>query len=479
VNGQSVPFQVTIFNTATEEFDHLNADLGLYLQDTWTVKRLSMTPGIRWEYFNASYPDQGVTPEQQALLVAEGYTPRPLFPATTMPIFKNWSPRFGASYDLSGNGKTALKASIAKYNSAFSTVTFPQAYNPMVLSTDTRLWLNPAATNGVFIPGVSQMGPSTNASFGLITRTPDPNITRPYNVEATVSAQREIRPGMSVSAGYYHRRYYNMLYTDNTALDVPGAFTPTTIPNPCFTGTVVCGGNQPQTLTIYKINPALIGKGAPVIDRNSSNNYRVYNGIEASFMARIAGGTQVFGGVLVARQLSNLCDSADGTATIAFAQASNPNYTIYCDQSQFDMPFRTQIKLGGTYPLPYGLNVSGTFQSYPGMRNYGSGATNFDYIQQTYIVPAALLTPGQAQETVNLNTPGSLYLPRWNQLDLRFSRKFNLPAGHGSWQLQADLFNTLNAHPVVAVTTNYGTALGQATAALQPRILTLGAQLHF
>ncbi|HZP47188.1 MAG TPA: carboxypeptidase regulatory-like domain-containing protein [Vicinamibacterales bacterium] len=479
VNGVTVPFQVTLFNTPTEEFDHLNADLGIYIQDTWTRRRLTLTPGLRWEYFNASYPDEGVSLQQQQLMLLEGYQARPLFPGQTMPTFKNWAPRFGASYDVFGDGKTALKASISKYDAAFSTVTFPQAYNPMVLSTDTRNWLNPSATNNVFVPGVSLLGPSTNSSFGLLTRTPDPNITRPYNVETTVSVQRELMAGVSVSGGFFHRHYYNLIYTDNTALDVPGAFTPTTIPNPCANDAAIgCAGAQPATLTVYKIRPDLIGKGAPVIDRNSSNNYRVYNGVEASFMARLHGGAQVFGGVLVARQISNLCDSSDGTATIAFAQASDPNYTLYCDQSQFDIPFRAQIKLGGTYPLPYGFNVSGTFQSYPGTRNYGSGATAFDYVQQQYQVPAALLTPGQATETVNLNTPGSLYLPRWNQLDLRFAKKFKFRGG-SSWQVQADVFNVLDAHPLLAVGTLQGPQLGAPTQALQPRILTLGAQLHF
>jgi len=329
------------------------------------------------------------------------------------------------------------------------------------------------------VPGVSLLGPSTNSSFGLLTRVPDPGITRPYNVETTVTIQRELMPGVSVSGGFFHRHYYNLIYTDNTALDVPGAFTPTTIPNPCVSTPVPgCGGSQPATLTVYKIRPDLIGKGAPVVDKNSANNYRVYNGIEGSFMARIRGGAQVFGGFLLARQLSNLCDSADGTATIAFAQVADPNYTLYCNQTQFDIPFRTQVKLGGTYPLPYAFNISGTFQSYPGTRNYGSGATAFDYLQQTYQVPANLLTPGQATETVNLNTPGSLYLPRWNQLDLRFARKFNMPHG-GYWQLQADVFNALNTHPLLAVGTLYGGALGTPTQALQPRILTLGGQLHF
>jgi hypothetical protein len=478
VNGVPVPYQVTLFNTPADEYDKLNADLGLFFQDTWTLKKLTLTPGIRWEYFNAGYPDEGVSAASQALMIAEGYAARPLFPATTMPTFKNWAPRFGASYDLSGNGKTALKASVARYNSAFSTVTFPQVYNPMVVSTDTRNWLNPAATNGIFVPGVSQLGPSTNSLFGQIFRTPDSNITRPYNIELTAGIQREVRPGVSVSFGYYHRHYYNLLYSDNTLLDQQGAFTSAMIANPCTTGAVTCSGNQPSTLTIYKINPSLIGKGA-LTDKNSPNNFRVYNGFEGSFMARITGGAQVFGGFLVARQISSLCDSSDGAGTISFAQASDPNYTIYCDQSQYSVPFRTQLKLGGTYPLPYALNVSGTFQSYPGTRNYGSGVTNLDFVQQTYIVPAALLTPGQATETINLNTPGSLYLPRLNQLDVRVARQFKLPRNMGTWQVQGDIFNLLNSHAVVAVATNYGSALGQATAALQPRILTLGAQLHF
>ena len=74
VNGVSVPFQVTLFNTPTDEHDQLNADLGLYVQDTWTRKRLTLTPGLRWEYFNASYPEEGVSVQQQALMIAEGYT---------------------------------------------------------------------------------------------------------------------------------------------------------------------------------------------------------------------------------------------------------------------------------------------------------------------------------------------------------------------------------------------------------------------
>ena len=432
VNGAQVPYQVTLFNTPTDEHDQLNADLGVYLQDTWTRKRLTLTPGLRWEYFNASYPDEGVSVQQQALMIAEGYTQRPLFPGQTMPTFSNFAPRFGASYDLFGDGKTAIKASVAKYDAAFSTVTFPQVYNPMVLSTDTRNWLNPAATSNIYVPGVSQLSPSTNASFGL--RRPTARSEHHAAVQRRDDGEHAARADAGrlgelrllpspllqpALLGQHRARRGGRVHADRRSR------------TRARRARSVCGGNQPATLTVYKINPSLIGKGSPVIDRNSPNDYRVYNGVEGSFMARIHGGAQVFGGFLIARQTSNLCDSTDGTATITFSQASDPNYTLYCDQSQFSIPFRTQFKLGGTYPLPYAFNVSGTFQSYPGTRNYGSGATNLDYLQQTYIVPAALLTPGQASETVNLNTPGSLYLPRLNQLDLRFARKFTLPGGKG------------------------------------------------
>lgn len=38
----------------------------------------------------------------------------------------------------------------------------------------------------------------------------------------------------------------------------------------------------------------------------------------------------------------------------------------YCDQRQFDIPWLTNFKLSGAYPLPYRLRVSAVFQSTAG-----------------------------------------------------------------------------------------------------------------
>ena len=71
-------------------------------------ERLTITPGVRFDYLNASLPDQTAP--------AGRFVPARSAPATPcLPCWKDWSVRLGGSYDLFGNGKTALKASVGKY----------------------------------------------------------------------------------------------------------------------------------------------------------------------------------------------------------------------------------------------------------------------------------------------------------------------------------------------------------------------------
>jgi hypothetical protein len=62
----------------------------------------------------------------------------------------------------------------------------------------------------------------------------------------------------------------------------------------------------------------------------------------------------VFGGTSTGHTLSATC------------QVEDPNGLRFCDQGDYDVPMATQFKLAGTYPLPYGIRLSGNFQSQPG-----------------------------------------------------------------------------------------------------------------
>ena len=66
------PNTVTVYNTPTRYFEYVNYDLGIYAQDTWTLKRLTLSPGIRFDKFNAEEP--GRLPQGRPLLA--GVLPR-------------------------------------------------------------------------------------------------------------------------------------------------------------------------------------------------------------------------------------------------------------------------------------------------------------------------------------------------------------------------------------------------------------------
>ena len=52
-----VPTQVQVRNTPIDEsIERMNADLGFYAQDAWTMNRLTLNLGARYDYFNAEVP---------------------------------------------------------------------------------------------------------------------------------------------------------------------------------------------------------------------------------------------------------------------------------------------------------------------------------------------------------------------------------------------------------------------------------------
>jgi hypothetical protein len=85
-----------------------NYDLGVFLQDRWTTNRLTLNLGVRYDAFKATAPAQvvvGKTP------LTPNRADIPL-PETPLALWQDITPRIGATYDLTGNGKTAIKVSL-------------------------------------------------------------------------------------------------------------------------------------------------------------------------------------------------------------------------------------------------------------------------------------------------------------------------------------------------------------------------------
>lgn len=429
-----VPFAVVAYNTPIDNLVNLNADLGIFVQDTWTTKRLTLNPGLRWDYFNSEVPEQTIE--------AGRFVPARHFDAIPdVPNWKNVSPRFGASYDLMGNGKTAIKGTIGAYVQSQGPG-FASTYNPEVFSTDTRTWND---LNRDDIAQENELGATSNLTFGVRrNQNPDPDIKRPYQRLYDVGVQRELRPGFAVSVSYNQRSFYNIPWTDNLAF-VASDYALLTVPDPRGNG---------QTLPVYNISRAKFGQ-VNELDTHSEQNTRVYKGVDVSLAIRLPRGGTISGGTSTGRTLFQTC------------QVEDLNNLRFCDQTQYDVPLRTSFKLVGSYQLRYGVRVSGNFQSVPGTER------SINYQVTRTILPA--LVP--ASVNVRLNEPGSEYNDRVNQLDFSLARSFR---GHGvELRPELSLFNMLNANPVLIQLNTFGPTLNNASSILPPRLIRLGVTVKF
>jgi len=440
-----VPTQVTVYNSPVTSHVDLNADLGLYAQDSWTLKRLTLNPGIRFDYLNESIPAQTAP--------AGRFVPARSFPAIpNLPKWSDWSPRFGAAYDVFGNGKTAIKGSVGKYVQRDATA-FASKYNPLTLSTDTRTWSGAVDAQGL----PTGLGPSQNSRFGLVAdQSPSPDIKRPYQVVYNIGIQQEIMPRTALSANWFRREYKNNTTTQNTLVPFDAyqtEYTPVTIPDPRGTG---------DPITVYNLNRAFLGLSKN-LDYTSATNSRTFTGYDLTLNRRMANGANFAGGMAIGHFIAVTCDVAD------------PNLLRFCDQSQFSIPWYPVFKLNGQYPLPFGFRLSGVFQSAVG---YSDATFGLHDIGETYLVTKAIIpTLVQTSQTVTLDPPGKFSYPRNNLLDLGVARTFK----HGNVRLtpQLNVFNVLNANTVQSEVTAYGPNFGFVNTNLAGRLLRLQMQVHF
>ena len=172
-------------------------------------------------------------------------------------------------------------------------------------------------------------------------------------------------------------------------------------------------------MDIYNLNPAKATRVQPARLR-IRDQLPEYTGFDVNFNSRMKGLT-LFGGVSMGHQISNTC------------QVEDPNFLRFCDQSILDIPYYKQIKLTGSYALPWALQISGTFQSYPGDARNASMDTliaaedpslrvNWS-VDRTIFKSLTGQTLTQSSVTVPLNAPGTKFLDRQNQLDVRLTRQ--------------------------------------------------------
>ncbi len=448
------PIGVAVHNGPTTAEQKVNTDLGFFVQDTWTIDKLTLNLGGRYDKFNASVPAQSAPASTwiQARSFAE---------IKDVPNWNDWSVRMAAAYDVFGNGKTAIKVNASKYI-ASAAAGYAAIFNGMTYSTQVRAWIDLDRNKSLFdAAGNVQTGEvfGGTSNFGGITSRPDPDLLRGNNWEYNATLQHQLMDRLSMTAGFYRRQFYNLDVTDNTNLAVtdwsPFSITTPTDPRLPDSGAAI---------TMHSLNANKIGVATDNLRTFSDINTSVYNGFEVSANARFTK-LLLFGGITTDRRATTSCDERD-----------NPNSARFCDAVP---PFRTTFKMSAAYQLPYEFQLSGSFLSRPGP----SVAANYTVTAGIAGRPIVGSTAGATTIGVNLVQPNTVFLGTFNQMDLRLGRTFRV-GSRTRIQGFADFFNILNAGTVTRVNETYGAnpatnAWMRPTAIMDARYIRFGMQMSF
>jgi len=493
--SNGLPQSVTL-RTPLDQREGIKADVGLYVQDKWTFKRATVNAGLRFDWFRGEVLDED--------LPAGRWNPAAHFDGFQVQNWKDINPRLGIAYDLFGNGKTAVKASVARYVNG-EMVGTAAANNPQTTigRTDVRTWrdLNGDFTifNGDGSVQGEELGPSTNANFGRVvpsTTTTDPEVlngwhVRPYNWEYAVSVQHELAPRVGISASYGRRSFSNQTTIDNQLTDASSYDGPFCIAAPANPN--LPGGGGYQVCGLYDIKPVFQGQVRNI--RRLASHYGgvtdVSSGFEVNMNARPWSGTFVQGGIAAGTRHYDTCNAPLVAATpgitaaayaVATSQVDNPE-AQRCDQT---FPYRPDVKLLASHRLPWDISVSGTYQFSRGVQNPNQPSIVADWqVPNTIVAPALgrnLAAGATATKNVRLIQPGTVYGDEnLHQLDLRASKNFRF--NRYSFRIDADLYNTFNSNWPYTVNTTFATTATSSwlrpTNVLQGRFFKLGGHFSF
>jgi hypothetical protein len=391
-----------------------------------------------------------------------------------------------------GNGKTAIKGSIGKYLIGAST-DFSEANHPSraIVSSSTRTWND---ANGNYVPDCNLVSFGANGECGALDNSrfgqPAPNTfyspdvlvgwgTRGYSWQGTLSVQHEVRPGLSVSVGYFRTQYGNFMLTNNqlvTAAD----FNPYCVSAPVDSRLPGGGGNQ--VCGLYDVSPARFGQVQNLIRAAGpfGSQQERFDGVDVAAYARFAKGAMIQGGVSLGRQITDNCYQNDRPDLTAQGYAAGtPRTSAFCNVSP---PWSegTQYKANGIYPLPWAFDGSFTFQNLPGtyaLANQAvpNGAIAPSLGRNLSSCPAAGTCTATA--TVSLIPPASLFLDRITLLDLRLTKTVRVAGGRVRGMF--DIYNLFNANTTLNVNTTYGPTWLRPTAIVGGRLFKFGAQVEF
>ncbi|HET7219732.1 MAG TPA: TonB-dependent receptor, partial [Vicinamibacterales bacterium] len=251
----------------------------IYVQDQWSLARLTLQGAVRFDRARSWFPEQTEGPSR--------FLPNPIVIPETRGVdsYKDVTVRLGAAYDPSGAGRTALKISLARYLEGVGvtgtyantnpSLRMPQTTTVFGTAGVTRSWtdvnrnfvadcdLMNSAAQDLRASGGDVCGVMSNTTFGtnVLTNNFDPEVldgwgVRPSDWNFTATVQQQIGPRASVDVTYTRRWFRGFSAADNLAL-APADLTPFSIVAP--SDPRLPGGGGYVVSGLYNVVPGKAG----------------------------------------------------------------------------------------------------------------------------------------------------------------------------------------------------------------------------
>jgi len=434
--------------------------IGFFVNDTWATGRSTINLGLRYDRYHGWLPEQEVLGATVGPVTVAGKNQA----ETALYTMSNlWAPRLGYVYDLSGNGKTVVKANYGFYWHNPGVGISQNANSNIASKSATYTWNDQASCAGCingdkrWQPGEQSANPTAQALAGAIKL--DPDIRAPYSHEASVWIERQISQTMGARVGFVYKTEDDLI-TNNYQKDRPiSVYTqPFTFVDLGLDG--VRGTADDRNLTMFGI-PGSVAAGLST-DQYVMNlpEFGRYKTIEVSTNKRYGNkwSASMGGGFT---WLQNYPDNYPQT----------PNK--YPDFQNGESRTTWQFKASGTYDAPYEIRISPIFRHQSGV-NFAREATITAPTGSGLVVSGGGPNATRIHvEPANANREDNIWV-----FDTRVERQFKF---HQNLQVRGfvDFFNITNSHASETIGRATGLSYLKPALILAPRTMRLGFRVIF
>jgi hypothetical protein len=424
-----------------------------YAQDRWSpTSRLSITAGVRVDDQNVSYGSSTRQP-----LVTDGiFPPTSSVPGAELVRNTNAATRLGIAYDVTGKGRTVIKAFYGRY------------YNNLA---DSFAVANPGDNTAQYnfidvnhngrYSGPQELG-ALRLQLGGASASVNPTLRTPFIDEFDAAVEHQLWGESSLRFALVRKNsrdfvpYYYSPY-------IPAWIDQLTVPT---TVAVTSPSGQLETYHVFDIPQSLRGQSAALFDNVPDSDFH-YTTVELALRSRQLG-SHAFVQVSGDYQWRDELRSADiPNAGNAGPQATDPIGVNFFLNPNPAVPNRQRsttfaLQALARYGFPYEVGAAVNFR-------YQSG---FPYAR---VIPDGAL-PNLSPSPFFVENLDQHRSDNVAQLNIRVDKAF--PVRSVTVTAMLDIDNLLNANPV----TNFNllnTNFGQVIAVLPPRTVEAGLRVTF